>query len=744
MPRIKADMFTEKPIVRFDTLEEFKQAWAESGVQESDRMKPISEVDHAENKRGQLKRRFDPENHLGWKLQDGRVPQDRDGRSMMFVVKNDTVLEYDGEKLSDGTELKLGSMEFWHQAQMGNVFAYPTGQAKPVQLQPVIGDETTGFRYSRPLEPKDMSITRAIPAPKKPNVWKQFWHGLFKSAYKKDFDTYEQQLRDKAELEAREADLQGRLEEKNGRREQLSKGEQQELKALQEQEAAEARKKALETKVENAEKRARRNEISARFNESIFEPSPKIYATEETKKEFPGRTVEDDTHDKLFHRTVTDQNGDAKSIEGFYDKEQFKDLTVYDKDQLDLDSIQVGGKTVTNRQFCAVATFYAMDPDIAIKTYQHSDEADFSMQPTLENLGFTPRQAMDIVGSTSATMHTLDTYIHPPRDSNGRLIKDGIDPARRATAEAFNAYKAGNAEPLGKLLAVGVNMQARQIRTVENTPGTQKAGGLYQSGHLVELLEADPKLKEAALKAGMEEQNLYLLQGTKEYCALDQKACEANVKLAEAARDGKELSPEQKAQYAKDIVKAQIAAQTMCLENSAYQSKELEEAQSKLVSDRMPKAGVDYQPGDKKNVRPCPDGKLWYVSGVSAVDALKQIYRPATGSIIRLKTETGRRDLDQVAEEIVKQDQLADLSPEALQAKLNFDKDADNKELAERSLRIMQEKGMLSEEAAKAMNREIKTGVVQEVRQPPAGPEKNALRKNAGEEIRQADQPITV
>ena len=54
--------------------------------------------------------------NLGWDLNaNGTIPQDKNGKSRMFLVRRATwgeeVLEYDGKKLSDGTPLKFGSRE---------------------------------------------------------------------------------------------------------------------------------------------------------------------------------------------------------------------------------------------------------------------------------------------------------------------------------------------------------------------------------------------------------------------------------------------------------------------------------------------------------------------------------------------------------------------------------------------------------------------------------------------------------
>ena len=182
MPKLDETLFMGEPLPRFDTLDDFRQAYADEP--ENSRPKPLADIKYSANKRGQLnKGRFKPNSHLGWNLgPDGQVPKDKDGRSRMFVIKDDTILEYDGKKLSDGTELELGSNEFWHQVQMGNMFAYPMGSSKPVQLQAQLGDSLIEFQYSRPLNAEDLSITKPVQPPQRPNLWKRMVHAVFKSA----------------------------------------------------------------------------------------------------------------------------------------------------------------------------------------------------------------------------------------------------------------------------------------------------------------------------------------------------------------------------------------------------------------------------------------------------------------------------------------------------------------------------------------------------------------------------------
>ncbi len=187
--------YTKEPQPRFLNQNDFRSYYAQPHIEELKKQTLISDAD---NKPFLLKmlttKSFAPMNDLGWKLEEGnRVPKDPGGLSRMCLIRQDkngrdTLMAYDGQQLSDGTKLEMKSTEFWEQIQMGNVIAFPLGDTKPVQLQ------ISGFdiEFSKPLEPSQIPMRDPEPpVPARPNGWKRFWHGIFKSAYKKDFEEYD-------------------------------------------------------------------------------------------------------------------------------------------------------------------------------------------------------------------------------------------------------------------------------------------------------------------------------------------------------------------------------------------------------------------------------------------------------------------------------------------------------------------------------------------------------------------------
>ncbi len=85
---------------------------------------------------------------------NGRIP-DADGIPRIFIMGkgadgHDTMLSLDEAGVS------YGSREFWKQSQLGNVFAYPAGETKPVQMRLELHGTAPNIYYGKLIEAKDM------------------------------------------------------------------------------------------------------------------------------------------------------------------------------------------------------------------------------------------------------------------------------------------------------------------------------------------------------------------------------------------------------------------------------------------------------------------------------------------------------------------------------------------------------------------------------------------------------------
>ena len=638
-----------------------------------------------------------PDN-LGYELNDQT-------KSRLFVIRKDESGTF--RKMSlDKAGLKPGSREFWEASQMGDVFAYPSGSKEPVQIQATKQKNgRPSITFSVPL-----SAEQLIPA-KQPNFFKRLMNRINKNWFKSEIEDYQRQV---SAQESMRNEIEARDEKTCAQELEETRSAE---KALEESTRAEKRQQELDALVATAEKRLNRTQLSIQYSEAIFEPEPKVFGQPVTEGPLKGKTVEDEVHNRLLHRK---ENG--KTVEGFMTMEQYNDLTQIGKDQLDLDAIKLGDSdmSVSKSDFCSLAMFTCMSKDIALNTDKPGAAARQGYDPTFRErlqsvAGFTKEQAEEITALTGIGMFTTDTFRIPPRDSSGRFIKDVINVARRRTADALNAYKNGDLEPLGKLLANGVNKQAGNAAAVEKNFGQEFAGSCASSRRLIDMMNADPRLKEAALKAGMEPKNLQVVEGLGKLCELDEKACKANLELAQAARDGRQLSAEQKQQLAQDIVTAELAFNLMATENENKDKAKVEQLGRYTSSDLM--VGMDKQEDFEYLKNNLPKGKMWYGSVINASLSLKTVLRGKPDSITMLNSPTGMENLQKTAAELVRQQMLAEKAPEQISAELAIDQPeyGGDMKLGDKGLGIMKEQGMLERETLKNVKKELDTGAKEKI-----------------------------
>ena len=630
-----------------------------------------------------------PDN-LGYELNDQT-------KSRLFVIRRDENGTF--RKMSlDEAGIELHSREFWAESQLGGVFAYPSGSKEPVQIQATRqGEGRPSLTFSRPLSAEEL-----VPPAKQPNFFKRLMNRINKNWFKSDIEAYNNQVSSRASLER----------EIEARDEQTCERELAETRSAEKAKENEAQRAKMDKLVAQAEARAKRTEIGIQYSEAIFEPEPKIFGKPVTEGALKGKTVEDEVHNRLLRR---EENG--KTVEGFMSEAEYNDLTQIGKDQLDLDAIKLGDSdmSVSKSDFCSLAMFTCMSTDIALNTDKPGAAARHGYDPTFRErlhsvAGFTEEQAEEITALTGIGMFTTDTFRIPPRNGSGRFIKDVIDVARRRTADALNAYKNGDLEPLGKLLANGVNKQAGNVAAEEENFGQEFAGSCASSRRLLDMMNADPRLKEAALKAGMEPKNLQVVEGAGKLCELDEKACKANLELVQAARDGRQLSAERKQQLAQDIVTAELAFNLMATENENKDKAKIDKiftySSEKIAVPLELENDYEYM---KNNL---PKEKMWYGSVVSASLTLKTILRGKPDSITMLNSPTGMENLQKTAAELVKQQKLAEKAPEQISAELAIDQPeyGSDMKLGDKGLRIMKEKGMLTPETLKLVKTELSTG----------------------------------
>ena len=135
---------------------------------------------------------------------------------------------------------------------------------------------------------------------------------------------------------------------------------------------------------------------------------------------------------------------------------------------------------------------------------------------------------------------------------------------------------------------------------------------------------------------------------------------DAEYEIKKAKVEGRELSAEEKANYAKAMVKRDIAVRRL----SADSEKEAPEAEEKVAILGMaakPVNKLDRAVWDKNpNKRPSPgNGKIWMDTMQHCIGSLYKVYRPLPESLGQLSAQKGLETLDKIAEQVVKQENMA-------------------------------------------------------------------------------------
>lgn len=155
-------------------------------------------------------------------------------------------------------------------------------------------------------------------------------------------------------------------------------------------------------------------------------------------------------------------------------------------------------------------------------------------------------------------LHILSDIFARPRNGNGEYLTY-LYPAREVGARAMNAYADGDVKPVANLMAQAIrqlNIQTREFRSASE----QSLNAYYITGKLLEILDRDPALMEAA---GLTEDELEQARGGVAYRNVIMKGIEAKKTLMEYGLYRTELTPEQIREAAGDVLFAQVVTEEM-------------------------------------------------------------------------------------------------------------------------------------------------------------------------------------
>lgn len=523
-------------------------------------------------------------------------------------------------------DIQAGSDEFWKQVQRGNVFAYPAGQNDPVQLQVGVS-ESGGLKLgtSKPVTEENLPE----PPVYKLSMWQKFasWFGF----YKKEVHMAEHREEEQNSLKSKLALMQDlrshtKKEQKDKEAEDVREGERilAERKKLEQLEALRPEKDRLK--------------LGMKVMTDVFVPQPRFSPDLEKIPSGPNKR------------------------EGLYTKEHFNSLKVYDKKDIDLETIHIGdsGQAVSEEEFASVTMYALWNPKNSMRGYNQMNP-DIHGEKSLTELGFEKKDIPTLLTSRSRGWWSTDLFIQPkPRDNEGSYFKDVTNYGRKDAVEAFQAYKAGDKTKLAQIIADGVNMAADDMKVTGRKLTDQNNAVIVTSGKLVDLMEKDPELKTLALEQGMKKDHLKVVEGNRVLHKISQDALDAEYEIKKAKLEGRELGTEEKTKYAKAMVKKDLAVRRLYADND----KEAPEAEEKIAIIATSAKPVNMMDSNKwkknPNKRPSPGaGKIWMDTMQHCNGSIHKVYRPLPESLGQLSAQKGQEALDKIAEQVVKQENMA-------------------------------------------------------------------------------------
>ena len=574
--------------------------------------------------------------------EEGRIPKSA-GVPRIFIMGQDEN-QRDRRMSLEEAGIEYGSREFWQQAQLGNVFALPGGERLPVQLT-VSRTKNTANVSIRPVGAEEMPEL----AVKKPTRWQRFVHFFNRKKYAEEISAWNnREANRKSNREMMASIFESRRK--------VVKDEMDELRDLAAEEAAE---KAAE---KEARKEAARGQTEQRKKEQLLSEVHRQAGSKETGRQTYRDLV---APAPVFHpeleRTGTQQ--------GFYSRESFDKL---EKLEHSYSEYEVGGEPVTEDEYCGLVAACSMSPEHAEEGFKKLPRYDPQLKTVLMNGGHSEAEAKEIIAHSYMTMPTIDLMKSKLHNNQDNLLETNVNAGRRDAANALENYKKGNKDDLAKAIAYGVKHTAALSGERLVVVDDDYHNLFHFSAAAAKLLERDADLmKLAKEKYGMKQEDLKALKGLAAIDEADTARRTAKEKLAEAAEGKRVLTPEEKRQCAKDILKANVMEATLTESNALRRSQgkgprdEEEERLSELIEKNK------LMRGDKETRPLPPQGAVYFDQLGTVLDGRQPEFNTHPGSLLKMSDEAWQKNYEKIADRIVKEDKLDELDGPALHEKIN-------------------------------------------------------------------------
>ena len=620
--------------------------------------RPVMEISDDELKR--INDGFDPVRSLGIVMgEDGKVPV-KDGIPRIFIMQPnengiDTMMSL------DAANIKPGSREFWSEAQKGNIFAFPGGSEKPVQVQLDLQPMKVGVpKFSAPV---DMQDERTLPASanyRKPGRLVRFINRFIPGFRRRDCEIYKERQKFDEIARTRAAGM---------------KQEMKDLKVAEKEADHRAEKAQQKENLESIERHAGLLQHGREFYRDLVAPTPKFHEE---------------------HERILDNKGNVTQ-KGHYTREEFNAIKPIDKKYEDY---SVGGKPISQDEYCGLVDACAHDGEHIMEVFKKTNRYDPLLYDTMKNMGYSDKTIMNNIAVQCSTFLADDQMKGDLRDNQGEVLGVGINNGRIKAFDVLEQYKAGNVQPLAEKIKSEVERVSSCSSDI--TAGELQNGarnGIHFCTALIGLMDRDPKLKDAVMKAGLKQDDIDAVKGLNEYGKAVDARDKAKVELAKAAYEDRHLSEEKKHEYAKDILTANLMESKIFVENNEFANSgrtvvdEGQRLQAKCMQDGMYDPAMMKKGNEgKKGDRPLPpEGKFYFDQADKIASGFKHDFNEHPETVIQLSDAENVEYFKELADGVAEKNGLSYLNEKDLLKKLDGSTELTGAKLVEQADKVAQD-----------------------------------------------------
>lgn len=515
---------------------------------------------------------------LGIKLEKpGQKTPESDGVPRIFLIKGDD--PNDPFSLEEANA-PVGSPAFVKALLSGQIFAFPNGEQRPVQMQGTLADGKLVTERSTPIDyedPRD-ELPEEPAEPPRP----KWYHRLFgflpanRARIAEHTRWQTEHAKWEEEIPKLKAERQAEYEE---RKDEIAAAEVAYHFSVVRGEAAFEADREMQELVDRD---------MARQNAEIIEGSD--LALRDSGIDLVTGLY--GTHPQ-FQEKWRKKNGPDDST-GFYTEEQFKELTTADVDPAE---VKIGGQGLTEQEFAALAMFAATNEETSLRQQKKAVSDPAGAIEDFKKAGYTEAQAKRLVADSFNSSFTLDMLHQDPRVPK---YFGAVNEGRDLAAEALKAYRNGDKTKLAEILGRAVEHGGMYVgvSSGKGVPGIAKLGG-----EMLELMERDPELRDMAKQSFEERERAYTkntripslsfdklvenIQKMKKFEDLRRKGSERRAEIFRACAEGKELTAAQKKECLRDILVANMAEALRVFQTKQSENEDASPAEKPFNNDAL-------------------------------------------------------------------------------------------------------------------------------------------------------------